>query len=127
MPELVGSSWRRLCNRDASRSRMSQAVALVVADTSSHDAPSVKTVDLPRPGIPVELVRTGPQGRRLWVIGLPVSLDGSVEHLLHEAVTHDLARARRALTAFDGAFAAFLWDPAERRLLVVNDIAGLQP
>jgi hypothetical protein len=105
---------------------MSHVVSLVVASTSSIDAPSVKTVDLPRPPVPVELVRSAP-GRRLWVVGLPVSIDGSVERLLDAAVVQDLASARRALTSLDGAFAAFLWDASERRLIVVNDIAGLQP
>jgi hypothetical protein len=86
----------------------------------------VKTIDLKRPPVPVELVRTH-RGRRLWVVGLPVSLDGSPDRLLDTAVCGDLSAARRALTSLDGAFAAFLWDEPERRLIVVNDIAGLQP
>ena len=125
MPELRRPIGDR-CAQGRGGSPMSHAVALVVASTSSIDSPSVKTVDLKRAPVTVELVRSGP-GRRLWIVGLPVSLDGSPDPLLDAAVNGDLAAARRALTSLDGAFAAFLWDEPQRRLIVVNDIAGLQP
>jgi len=106
---------------------MTRALALVAAQSSEGTAPNVKVVDVPRPKVPVELERVGPQGRRLWVDGLPVVLNDSLDRLLDAAVRGDLASARRTLTSLEGAFAAFLWDPAERRLIVVNDIAGIQP
>jgi len=106
---------------------MTSALARLSAQSSTQTTPIVKTVDLPRPQVPVELVRVGPQGRRLWVDGFPVTLDRPLGAVLDASLNGDLSAARRALTSLEGAFAAFLWDPAERRLLVVNDIAGLHP
>jgi hypothetical protein len=87
----------------------------------------VEAVDLAARHGAVELERTGPRGQRLWVIGLPVVLEGSLEAILDRAAASDARGARQMLTALDGAFAAFWWDPESRRLLVVNDFAGLQP
>jgi Glutamine amidotransferase domain len=107
---------------------MTRALALLAAQSSDETTPSVKTVDLPRPQVPVELERVGPGGRRLWIDGLPITLEGNLDRVLAAAVDGgDLASARRTLTSLEGAFSAFLWDPRERRLVVVNDIAGVQP
>jgi hypothetical protein len=106
---------------------MTSAIALVVAQSSTPTTPIVKTVDLARPKVPVELVRVGSHGRRLWIDGLPVVLGRSLNRALDEAVQGDFASARRALTSLEGAFSAFLWDPIERRLVVVNDFTGFQP
>ena len=107
---------------------MTPALALLVADSSSGSNPTVTTVALPRRALPIQLDRIGIRGRRLWVVGLPVTLDGSLERILDDAVNAtDLKMSRRALESLDGAFAAFLWDEDERRLVVVNDFAGIQP
>jgi hypothetical protein len=106
---------------------MTRAIALVAANSSSQTTPIVKTMAVPRPPVPVELERVGPQGRHLWIDGLPVVLNGSIDTVLNDALRGDLANARRALTSLEGTFSAFLWDPTEHRLLVVNDFAGLQP
>ena len=102
--------------------------ASAIIATSSHAiSPSVEAVDLAARHGAVELTRTGPRGQRLWVIGLPVVLEGSLDAMLDRAVGSDVRIARQMLTALDGAFTAFWWDPDARRLLVVNDFAGLQP
>ncbi|MGH9348631.1 MAG: hypothetical protein ACRD26_15330, partial [Vicinamibacterales bacterium] len=76
---------------------------------------------------PVELVRTGPRGRQLWIAGLPVAPGRNLGATLDAAVTGDPAHTARTLASLDGAFAAFVWDPAERKLVVVTDFLGLQP
>lgn len=106
---------------------MTAAIGTIAAHSSGSIAPTVKTVDLARPSVPVELMRSGPHGRRLWIEGLPVSIGAPLEHLIERALAADFDAARHALTSLEGAFAALLWDPTERRLLAVTDIAGLQP
>lgn len=106
---------------------MSSAVSLVVVNSCSPGAPIVKTVDLPRPQAAVTLDREGPLGRRIWVVGVPTAARGDLGHVLDGAASGDLASATRALTLLDGAFAAFVWDPLERRFLVISDFAGFQP
>ncbi len=103
-------------------------VAALVSAGSTDETPVVKTVNMPRPPVPITQERVGEGGRRLWMIGLPITLDGSPGRVLDAAVgAPDLAASRRMLAALDGAFAAFLWDARERRLIVVNDCAGFQP
>lgn len=106
---------------------MSSAVALVVVKSCRSGAPNVKTVDLPRPPVAVPLDREGPLGRQIWVVGIPTAPTGDLDRILDDAVTGDLASATRALASLDGAFAAFIWDPAQRRFVVVTDFAGFQP
>lgn len=106
---------------------MTISPSLLRARGGADPGVTVETVDLPRPPGPVDLCRSGPAGRRLWIVGLPVSLHQPLDRLLESAVSDDPASARRALTSLDGAFAAFLWDEAAGRLLVVNDFAGFQP
>jgi hypothetical protein len=76
---------------------------------------------------PVDTTRTGPQGRELWISGLPVTPGRSLDRTLDAAVTGDIDSAVRTLTSLEGAFAAFLWDAAASRLIVINDFAGLYP
>jgi hypothetical protein len=76
---------------------------------------------------PVSTIRTGSHGRQLWIAGLPITPGRTLDRVLDAAVEGDLPQTVSTLTSLDGAFAAFVWDPAERRLVVVNDFAGLYP
>jgi asparagine synthetase B (glutamine-hydrolysing) len=76
---------------------------------------------------PVETVRVGPDGRHLWIAGLPTAPRQDLNQLLGRAVDGTLSDAVHTLTSLDGAFAAFVWDPASRRLVVVTDFLGSQP
>lgn len=76
---------------------------------------------------PIETTRTAPDGRRLWISGLPVTPGRGLERVLDSVLQDDLGHAVRTLTSLDGAFAAFLWEPAAGRLTVVNDFAGVYP
>lgn len=106
---------------------MTTIPSLLRARSGRDPGVAVETVDLPRPRVPFDLCRTGPGGRRLWILGLPVSPGEPIERVLESALAGDRAAARRALTSLDGAFAAFLWDEPAKRLLVVNDFVGFQP
>jgi hypothetical protein len=76
---------------------------------------------------PVEATRAGSQGRRLWIAGLPIAPGRSIDAVLSSVAEGDLSLAIAALTSLEGAFAAFVWDPAAGRLVVINDFAGLYP
>ena len=76
---------------------------------------------------PVDTTRVGPDGRHLWIAGLPTAPGGSLNQVLDRAVQGDLSRSVETLTSVDGAFAAFLWDPTLRKLVVITDFVGLQP
>ena len=106
---------------------MTDALHVLVARQAAVPSVRVETRTVSRPAVPHDGCRRGPDGRQLWVIGLPVSTGAAVDSLLQQAVTAEWPEARRALTALDGAFAAFLWDERAGRLLVVNDFAGFQP
>jgi Glutamine amidotransferase domain len=73
------------------------------------------------------LVRVGSSGRRLWIVGMPVALDGSLESRLASVMEDELPAAVEGLTRVDGAFSALLWEPATAQLIVVTDFAGMQP
>jgi hypothetical protein len=76
---------------------------------------------------PLPLARRGPQGNLLLVSGTPIRVGGGLDELLDRVVTEDLQGGTRLLAELDGAFAALLWDRAERRLAVVTDFQGMQP
>ena len=75
----------------------------------------------------VETARVGADGRQVWIAGLPVSPGRRLDHVLDRALHGDLANTIDTLTSLDGAFAAFVWEPASRKLVVVTDFMGLQP
>lgn len=76
---------------------------------------------------PIETSRSDPQGRRLWIAGLPITPGRHLQTVLDSVLDGDLSHAIGTLTSLDGAFAAFLWEPVPGRLVVVNDFAGLYP
>jgi hypothetical protein len=75
----------------------------------------------------VDTVRVRPDGRRMWIAGLPIAPGRNLNHVLARALDGDLEQTIAALTSLDGAFAAFVWEPVTRRLVVVTDFMGSQP
>jgi hypothetical protein len=106
---------------------MTPSPTVTVTHSFQGNSLNVNVSDIPPRQGAVELSRLGRRGQRLWIIGLPIVLDGSLDTVLDRAVQADARGAEQALTSLDGAFAAFWWDPAAKQLLVVNDFAGLQP
>lgn len=76
---------------------------------------------------PIETARTGATGRQLWIAGLPTAPGRSLNEALGAVLNGHLAATVQALTSLDGAFAAFVWDPAVRKLVIVSDFFGAQP
>ena len=99
----------------------------VTADFSSHARASAANVHPRRlHDTPVRLIGAR-NGRSVWIAGLPIAPGRNLQHCIDGALDGDLTAAVRTLTSLDGAFAAFVWDDTARRLVVVNDFAGLYP
>lgn len=100
----------------------------VTANYSKNVPATAANVNARRIGsTPIETVLTGPTGRQLWIAGLPIAPGRNLREALGAVLEGDLAATMEALTALDGAFAAFVWDPAVRRLVIVTDFLGQQP
>jgi hypothetical protein len=76
---------------------------------------------------PIDTVRRAPNGRHLWIAGLPIAPGRDLARVLDTALDGDLAATVATLTSLDGAFAAFVWDSPSRKFVIVTDFAGIQP
>jgi hypothetical protein len=76
---------------------------------------------------PFSMAHRSRSGNVLLVSGTPIRRGGGVAELLVRATHESLEGGTKLLTELDGAFAALLWNAAERRLGVVTDFHGLQP
>jgi hypothetical protein len=76
---------------------------------------------------PIDPIVSGPTGRQVWISGLPITPGRSLRAALAALAGGELSATVEALTAFDGAFAAFVWDPQLHKLVVVTDFLGVQP
>jgi hypothetical protein len=90
-----------------------------------HGAVAVAQPSAGRSAVPLQ--RTNARGRRLWVVGVPIAPGGSVDRILDRVMSASLDEAIARLTSLDGAFAAFVWDAASQRFVIVTDFAGMQP
>jgi len=100
----------------------------VTARFSSNAPASAANVSARRiQSTPIETALTGASGRQLWIAGLPTAPGRSLREALSAVLNGNLAATVRALTSLDGAFAAFVWDPAVRTLVIVTDFFGAQP
>lgn len=90
-------------------------------------AGSIGWLAMSPPTTRVRLGHRDASGNVLIVTGVPVSLDGPLEHLLDSVAAGDHRQAARMLPTLDGAFAAVHWDAQARKLVIVTDFLGMQP